>query len=253
MAAEEFPAPKFSFTNLGLNYITDLDLGRTIDPKYWVKYDWQLNNFLLEITVCQGEHVSHHIVPIHRSVNSTNGAQVYFISFRIISDIVFQTCGRSQRLKLLEMVENEYQTEKTSFLHGEYKMILVGKMWDLMTNFAGTDKRVSKYIACQSFMKTCDHISLYLWMKDQIQTAIDNALKNLIKHASWQWPYFEHPTSEYKQSQALDDIAEIEGAIMYIRHHSNEGKYKINVTKESLGDYIKAIATFYQKFPVFNP
>ncbi len=244
---EEFPAPKFALTNLGLNYVTDLDLGRTIDPKYWVKYDWQLNNFLLEITVCQGEHVSHHIVPIHKISNN------YYISFKIIIDIVFQTCGRSQRLKMLELVEDAYKDDKSHFAHGEYKMILIQTMWRLMTEFAGSDKRVSKYIALQSFLKTCCALAVYVWINESIQMAIDNALKNLIKHASWQWPYFEHPTHEYKQSQVLDDIAEIEGAIMYIRHHSNEGKYKINLTKECLGDYIKAIATFYQRFPVFNP
>ena len=246
MAAEdcEIPVPKFTLTDLGLNYINDTDLPKTLNPKFNVKYDWSLSNFLLEITIQEGEHVSRHLVTVWRQ------KEIYYISIKTIVDIVFQTCGRSQRLKMMEMIEDEYKNNREPFLNGVMAMISVCKMFVLMQQFAGTDKRVSKYVVFNSFIQSCRPPDIILFIEQHIQQAIDNALSSLIKHVSWNWPYYEHPTSEHSQQTAIDDIDEIKGAIMHIRHN---GKYKVNLDRSCLGDFIKQIADFYHRFPVFDP
>lgn len=245
MSAEdcEIPVPKFTLTDLGLNYINDTDLPKTLNPKLNVKYDWSLSNFLLEITIQQGEHVSRHIVTVWKQ------KELYYISIRTIIDIVFQTCGRSQRLKMMEMIEEEYKKDRMHFLNGSMIMMEIYMIMGSMRNFVGTDKRVSKYVAFNLFDKTCCASQIILFIQANIQNAIDNALSSLIKHVSWNWPYYEHTTSEHSQQTAIDDIEEIKGAIMHIFKH---GKYHIRLDKSCLGDFIKQIADFYNQFPNFD-
>jgi hypothetical protein len=245
MAAEdhEVSVPKFSLTDLGLNYISDMEMPKTINPRFCVKYDWQLTSFLLEITVQENEHVSRHIV----TICTLKG--LFYISVKTLVDIVFQTCGRSQRLKMMELVEERYKENKSGFMHEEMKMMEIHTLSSLMQRFAGTDKRVSKYVVHNSFYRTCDPVILNLFFQKHVQTAIDGALESMIKHVSWQWPYYENPTSESSQRKALEDIEDIERAIIDV---TRSGKYQVKLDKSCLGDFIKRIATFYNNFPVFT-